>query len=419
MAHYGHVMGPRILLATTVIWPSAARLACAFSDSGARVEAVFPSGHMMGKSRYLSAARGYAPLLPRRSFANALSKAAPDLVVPCDDRAVGLLREVASHAPALRPVIERSLGCAEVYADLMDRSVFIQTARTMGIRAPETTSIADENALAAALQHLGFPTVLKADRSAGGEGVFLVHDLESATRAFRKLSASGSRLRNLARVFKRRDAHFLHDAIRAPEVGISAQRFVPGTPATTSFACWKGKVLAAIHMDVLETVMPFGPASVMRRAGCADMEYAAHRIAERFNLSGLHGLDFVRDADGRAHLIEINPRATPASTLALGAGRDLAAALVACIAPGVSTVRPVLTDNPVIALFPQEWRRNPQSEWIKSAYLDTPWDDPAVLRACLEPTEMAPQRPAEKVQKDTSSPVQGQALLTVHQAVGR
>jgi len=419
LGHYGHVMGARILLATTVVWPSAARLAGAFANVGARVEAVFPTGHMLGKSRYLSAAHGYAPLLPHRSFAHAVARAAPDLVVPCDDRAVSLLLEVASYSPGLRPVIERSLGCTEAYPDLTTRSAFIQAARAMGVRAPETIAVADEDELTAALQRLGYPAVLKADGSAGGEGVFVVQDLEAARQAFRQLSASGSRLRNLIRVFRRRDAHFLHGAIRAPEVSISVQRFIAGDPATTAFACWKGRVLATVHMDVVETVRPNGPASVMRRASCPDMEHAAATIAGRFNLSGLHGLDFVRDAYGRPHLIEINPRATQASALALGAGHDLAASLAACVTLGPAAPRPLLTDNPVIALFPQEWRRNPLSDWLKSAYLDAPWDDPAVLRACLDPAEAVPPPPLEQPGKAANLTVAAELPLTVRQAVGQ
>jgi hypothetical protein len=172
------------------------------------------------------------------------------------------------------------------------------------------------------------------------------------------------------------------------------QHFVPGTPATTAFACWQGRVLASVHMDVLETVRPNGPASVMRRIHCPHMELAALRLAERFGLSGLHGLDFIRDPDGRVHLIEINPRATPTSALALGPGRDPTAALAASVSPSIQGARPAPTDNPVIALFPQEWRRNPDSDWLRTAHLDVPWDDPAVLRACLEPGEPAPECPS-------------------------
>lgn len=416
LGHYVGVMSARILLATTVIWPSAARLAGAFAESGATVEAIFPAGHMLGQSRYLSGTHRHAPLFPLRSLASAITRAEPDLVVPCDDRATAQLLALARGAPRHAPLIERSFGSTEAYSDLIARSIFIQAARAAGIRAPETISISSEPELEAALQHFGYPAVLKADGSYGGEGVVVVRNLEQAVQGFRRLSASASRLRNVARAFTRRDFHFLRNAIHAPAAAISLQRFVAGAPATTAFACWKGRVLASVHMDVLETLNPTGPASVMRRVDCPDMEQAANRIAARFGLSGLHGLDFVRDAYGRAHLIEINPRATQASPLALGAGHDLTAALVGCVSRGALGARPILTDNPVIALFPQEWRRNPQSDWLKSAYLDAAWDDPAVLRACLEPTEAPPPRPAGV---SALVPAVEKAPLTVRQAVGR
>jgi hypothetical protein len=146
-------------------------------------------------------------------------------------------------------------------------------------------------------------------------------------------------------------------------------------------------------MDVLETVTSTGSASVMRRIECPQMETAAARVAERFGLSGLHGLDFIRSPDGRVHLIEINPRATPLSAMALGPGRDLVAALAGCVAPGVRE-REALTGKSEIALFPQEWRRDAKSDWLRTAYLDIPWDDPYVLRGLLRPDEELPEHPS-------------------------
>jgi len=81
--------------------------------------------------------------------------------------------------------------------------------------------------------------------------------------------------------------------------------------------------------DVLVTNGAAGPASVVRRIDDAAMADAATRLARRFNLSGLFGLDYVRDAAGQPHLIEINPRATQTSHICFGPGRDLCAALAA------------------------------------------------------------------------------------------
>jgi hypothetical protein len=387
-------MGPRILLTTTVNWPAAARLACAFAGVRARVEALFPAGHLVGRSRFLAAGHRYYPLFPLASLRAAITRAKPDLVIPCDDRAMAQLVALAALDPHMRSLIAVSLGKLESYPALSARHRFIAAAAEAGIAAPQTERIESERALDAALARSGFPAVLKADASWGGEGVAIVRTMDQAKDAFRRLSAGATRLRNLARAVNRGDLHFLHSAFHLPNPSINLQHFVPGTPATTAFACWQGRVLASIHMDVLETVRPNGPASVMRRIDCPEMEWAAVNLAARFGLSGLHGLDFVRDPDGRVHLIEINPRATPASALPLGVGHDLAAALAGCVSPGMRGTREVLTDNPVIALFPQEWRRNPRSSWLRTAYLDAPWDDPAVLRASLEPGEPVPEQPS-------------------------
>jgi hypothetical protein len=36
-----------------------------------------------------------------------------------------------------------------------------------------------------------------------------------------------------------------------------------------------------------------------------------------------------------------------------------------------------------VAFFPSEWRRDPESPYLVDGYHDVPWDDPALLRACL------------------------------------
>ncbi|HXC55425.1 MAG TPA: ATP-grasp domain-containing protein [Rhizomicrobium sp.] len=389
-------MGPRILLVTTVNWPSSARLAGAFAGVGAEVEASFPAGHVLGKSRAVAGRHAYNPLFPSASLKSAIARAEPDLIVPCDDRALAQVLAFAARAPRHAALMERSLGRLASYPALVARSAFIGAARAAGIAAPETVSLAGEADLEDELARLGFPAVLKADGSWGGDGVAVVRNQDQARAAFRRLAVPPSRARSVARAMRRRDAHFLHDALRPPVASVSLQRFVAGKPATSAFACWKGRVLATIHMDVLETLGPTGPASVMRRVDCPQMEQAAVRLAERFGLSGLHGLDFVRDSSGAAHLIEINPRATQASAFAFGGGHDLAAALAGCVAPSVRGARPLVTENPIIALFPQEWHRDPDSPWLHTAYQDVPWDDPDVLRACLEPGQPTPvRRPAE------------------------
>jgi len=111
---------------------------------------------------------------------------------------------------------------------------------------------------------------------------------------------------------------------------------------------------------------------------------AIKKIAKRLNLSGLHGFDFLIESEtGSAVLIEINPRATQVGHLSLGPGRDLPAALVAAITGETIREAPPLTDNDTIALFPQEWKRNPESSFLRAGYHDVPWEEPDLVRACV------------------------------------
>jgi hypothetical protein len=127
-----------------------------------------------------------------------------------------------------------------------------------------------------------------------------------------------------------------------------------------------------------------GPATVLRLIDNAEMSIAAERMARRLNLSGLHGFDFMLEAQtGNAYLIEINPRSTQVGHLTLGLGRDIPAALYSAVSGQPACPAMKVTNDDTIALFPQEWIRDPASTFLQSAYHDVPWDKPELIRACV------------------------------------
>src|SRR5271169_3948405 len=78
----------RIMLYATLKWPSAARYAGGFAAAGCEAYALSPDGAPVQSSRYVSGSHLYNPLTPLRSLRKAIARVAPDLIVPCDDRAV-------------------------------------------------------------------------------------------------------------------------------------------------------------------------------------------------------------------------------------------------------------------------------------------------------------------------------------------
>ncbi|MDE2183223.1 MAG: ATP-grasp domain-containing protein [Alphaproteobacteria bacterium] len=360
----------RILLATTVKWPSAARLAGALAALGCSVEAVFPAGHPIAASRYLTRGHAYRPLRGLSSLAAAIRSSEPDRIVACDDRALVLLLSLAEADAEARRRLTRSFGPLDAYPVMMARARAVATAHDEHVEAPQTIALQDECDLPRAIEAVGLPAVLKAEGSWGGDGVAVVRTHDEALQAYWRLAGPPSRLRSLARSVLRRDPHFLLDATHPRKADVIVQAFIDGRPATSAVACRDGEVLAALHMDVVSWRGAAGPATVMRRTDCPQMAEAARRLVRRFRLSGLQGFDFMRDEAGRAHLIEINPRATQICHLALGPGHDLPAALLDLPA------RPPVTSKPVIALFPRA-----AGDGQAGAYYDFPGDDPGLVEA--------------------------------------
>lgn len=383
-------MTRKVLLFTTVDWTSTARYAGGFAAAFWSVAALCPRHTPVRKSRYAGEFHLYRPLRALHSLRKILASSTPDLVVPCDDRAVTLLlkfyrKELAAkgeHAATVT-LLRRSLGAPENFAEMLPRAASMQATAKLGITTPDTVSIANVKELQQTLARIGLPAVLKVDGSWGGEGVIVARTNDDAITAFQRLSRPASRFRNSIRAFKRKDAHFMLAALLPPKPVVSVQKFVTGRSANSAFACWQGEVTGEIHYDVLVSDGPGGPPNVIRRVDCAQMADASRRIAKHFGLSGIYGLDFIRDDAGDVHLIEINPRTTQGGALAFGEGRDLPSALAASVTHSEATRRPAIT-NDVVAFFPREWERDPASPYLMSGHHDVPWDDPAVLKMTLD-----------------------------------
>lgn len=379
---------PRILLTATLRWPIAARLAMVFTELGCRVDALCPRGHPVTQTRAAWRWHRHDALRPLRALRAALLETMPDLVIPCDDDAAVQLQQLHARSIGARPperalaaLIERSLGSPGACVLATSRGSLLAMAAGMGIRVPYTAAAATSQVLDAWLAHHPLPAVIKIDGSWGGRGVAITHSRDEAQRAFVRLSTRPSLGHALARALLDRDLAPLRSALRHDAPSVTLQDHVNGRPANRAVACWRGQVLAGTSVQALRTQQETGPATVVRVIDNAEMDEAVRRLVQQLGLSGLWGVDFVIEADtGRAFLIEVNPRATPITHLALGAGHDLPAALLAAlVGPGGRAAREAI-EGDVIALFPGEWQRDPASEYLHRAHHDIPWAEPALVR---------------------------------------
>jgi hypothetical protein len=362
----------------------------ALANAGFTVDALCPPRHPFEKTGALRKKYPYRALTAVTSVADAIAGSKPDMVIPGDDLATSHLHELyrrglrrGQSGRSVCDVIERSLGSSQSFSFAHDRSDFIELARAVKVRAPKMKVISNLDGLRKWVAQAGLPTVLKANGTSGGDGVRVVHTLKDAEAAFRALQAPPLFLRALKRAVLDQDTTLLWPSALRRRSVVNAQEFVSGREATSAVACWKGAVLASLHFEVLNKRDSAGPSSVVRRVDHPQMAFAVETMVRELNLSGLHGFDFMLEADTEhAHLIEINPRATQVGHLTLGAEHDLPAALYAAVTGGVVHPAPKLTENEIIALFPQEWMRDPASPFLQSGYHDVPWDEPELIRSC-------------------------------------
>ena len=380
---------PKILLATSCRWFSAARLAISFARTGCIVEAVCPNNHPLEVTSVLSKRYRFDALAPGASLKEAMKESRPDLVIACDDLAAIQLRRIygtaaASSSPVNTELIEllgRSLGEPSTYPILESRARFLKVATEEGIRTPETTGVNSKDEVRQWCKTHGFPAVLKADGTSGGQGVKVVHNIAQALKAFRALGTPPPMLVVAKRAIVDRDMNLVIPWLRRLTHPVSIQPFVKGTDFNITLACWKGEVIASIGAKVLATWETNGPASVIHVVLGGEMLRMAEKLAKRLQLSGLCGLDFlVEEKTGEYVLLEINPRATQTGHLPLGPGHDLPSALYSALS-GKPHEAVSVTAREEIALFPLAWRATRPLVHLATAYEDIPNEEPQLVTA--------------------------------------
>ena len=383
---------PRLLVATTTWWPSAARLVVVFQQLGADVSAICPVGHPLRVLATLKAIHTYSSWAPLQALVYAIRRQKPDIIVPTDDRTVAHLHALHASAERFGPdsgmiaaLIERSLGRPAGFALSGTRQRLLDAVSTGGVPVPPGRRIRTRNDLRAWHAEHPEPYLIKSEGSWGGSGVVLTSTLEAAETAFLVMSRPIRFRKALRILLVDRDpfpfVEFLHRERRE----VTVQAHVSGRQANIMATCWKGRLLGTISVEVLQAQGRTGAATVVRPIDSPEMEAAAMLVADRLGMSGFFGLDFIiEEATGRTVLIEMNPRATQLGHL-IWKGRSLAARLFAEATGTALGVNEVLDRDRPVAMFPQALRFAVEQVDLTEAELDVPWTEPELVAELLRP----------------------------------
>jgi hypothetical protein len=377
---------PRILLVATLWWPLSARLAARFVRYGGQVSAICPAGHVLHHVPGMRRHYRYRALDSRASLVAAIEAAKPDIIVPCDDRAVWQLHELHGTRPDLRHLIESSLGRASEFEIIGARLDLLETAQALGIRVPETRQVHTASDLRTWFAHGPRPSVLKTDGTWGGSGVKMVDSEKDALAVY----ASGRRDgvgTTLKRLLVNGDPLARWTLRKQRGAPVTVQEHISGRPANAMVACWRGEALATVSVEVLSSQGTTGAGIVVRHVENREIARAARLLVERLGMSGFCGLDFVISAaTGGAYLIELNPRCTQLGHLALLKRGDLAGVLYEKLTGKVCKDPPAPIGNDTVAFFPQALLAEPPSRFVSGAHLDAPWEQPSLMRELMLPS---------------------------------
>ena len=376
----------RLLIVALDNWYGSARLPRNLRRAGFEVGLLAPPSSFVAQScdvdqRFPLEADGEPRTLERPAW-QAIEAFAPDFIVPGDEKSVRVLNFMATSrsaptSPGAKSALLRSLSSRP---SLLGRAEMTMLAVDSGLVCPASAAVRSLDEALSKAEQLGWPVYLKRDNTAGGNGVRWCSDRMSLAANFAQLTNTDMSLWS-AEGTLRRGRQWLRSIGLAGDPGITIQAAVPGEPAFHTAVALDGKWLAGLSADVEEFYpRPTGPSTRVRLHGDPEMEDLARRLIASLGYSGFCGLDFIRRRDGGLTFLEFNARPTPVAHLGGLSGGDLGADLHATLTgrPNAAT-QPMATER--VALFPQDWLRDPHGADRACCYQDIPTDDPALLAA--------------------------------------
>jgi len=266
---------------------------------------------LAASSRYVSShVHAANPLLDQVRFVDDLVAAIRtyecDVVFPVTEQAhIAILTQPERLAGVCVPSPD-----ADVFLRVADKEAVLGAAKAVGIATPNQIRLDAPNVAGGALpDNIPFPVVLKPARSVVGGAKHVVRYAADQFELERQLGSL------------------------PPEAfPVLAQQRVVGPGVGIFLLIWNGQTLAVFSHRRLRENPPSGGGSVYSESTAADERLVeqARRLLEHFSWRGLAMIEFKIDrATGTPYLMEINGRVWGSLQLAIDAGVDFPALLVA------------------------------------------------------------------------------------------
>lgn len=387
---------PRILFVALVNNVGTERVISEMARKGALCALMSPPGYYCAKTRTVM--RQFSikkfpnvwltALLVRRRIEFATLNWRPQLILPLDDVAAWLLRSLAVDASmnrTVRDLLVTSFGWSDGYAACINRLDLMDVAGRLGVRKPNHWKASELTTGKFVPKPSDFPLFIKAEHTCGGNGVRIARSIEELARELEVWRSPSLR----RRLFTRLKAPLQTMAgFRGSSADILVQSSASGTPAFRTIAARQGRVIAGLSLAAEKIhPEPTGASTVVRLVENREMNDTAASITAALGCSGIISYDFMlNEYNGQATLIEMNPRCVGSCHLGDLFGHDICAAMISELAQSPAGQRIGSPEEKLVALFPKELERDPNSIYLQSMDVlhDVPNDEPALVEAYLQ-----------------------------------
>jgi predicted ATP-grasp superfamily ATP-dependent carboligase len=271
------------------------------------------------RSRWCSVAQRVPEAADEERYVQALrelvSRFHPRVLCVARDSTIEVVRRLRDELESTQSTV--TLAPEPALELAIDKERTLALAARVGVRGPVSVPLTTGAEAEDAGRLTGFPAVVKPARSWSwtGEG--------------------GRRLSSML-VTDPHEARVAADGLIEAGGRALVQEFIAGSREAVSLFCVQGKVHARFAQVAHRMLPPLGGSSIIRESIPLprDLTEAAEALVIAAGLDGYSEIEFRRDAEGTAFLMEINPRLSASVEIAVRAGVDFPRLLYAWAAGG-------------------------------------------------------------------------------------
>jgi len=365
-------------------WIGITRLPKALKDEGFNVITLSHKEHLLNESLFIDFKYIYSSKFEIRcKLLDITNKHKIDLMIPGCDFTVNYFCQIVQNRSwfqtslvNLKDLIKQSWNNVGAYGLLGEKTSLQKIAVKDNIPNPRNMHFNSKIDVLEEVKNRKFPIVLKKDFGVAGLGVRICYSYDEVNQALKTVTFNFF-VKNV--IYKVKS--LLKRTIALPycyeNFGISVQDYIVGTPCMHLVLASRGEVLSSITLLKVECQpQKTSPSSVVKAIRHSKISDDCVRIIKEMEVTGFLSFDFILDDNNIAFLLECNPRPTPVTHLSHLCGGNLCAMLKKhfMIDDGNLVPYPDIVYE-YIALFPNELKRDPNSEYLTKAYHDVPFDD--------------------------------------------